>query len=71
MSELQILGLVIPIVIPMLVGWAIVRIGWLKASVDRDLSWLFLHVCAPPLIIVLLAKQDLAVCSTCALSWRR
>ena len=60
MSELQILGLVVSIIFPVALGWVIVRMGWLEASADQVLTWLFLHVCTPPLIVVLLAKQDLA-----------
>jgi malonate transporter len=60
MSELQIFGLVMSIIAPVTVGWVIARMRWLESSADQVLSWLFLHVCTPPLIVVLLAKQDLA-----------
>ncbi len=60
MNELQIMGLVISIVSPIVVGWVIVRMGWVEVSADHVLTWLFLHVCTPPLIVVLLAQQELA-----------
>ena len=60
MNELQIMGLVVSIIAPVVVGWVIVRLGWMEASADQVLTWLFLHVCTPPLIVVLLAQQDLA-----------
>jgi len=59
MNELQIMGLVVSIIAPMVVGWIIVRMGWVEAGSDQILTWLFLHVCTPPLIVVLLAQQDL------------
>ena len=59
MNELQIIGLVVSIIAPVAVGWVIVRMGWMDAGADQILTWLFLHVCTPPLIVVLLAKQDL------------
>jgi len=60
MNELQIMGLVVSIIAPVVVGWVIVRMVWMEASADQVLTWLFLHVCTPPLIVVLLAQQDLA-----------
>ncbi len=59
MNELQIMGLVVSVIAPVIVGWVIVRMGWVEASADQVLTWLFLHVCTPPLIVVLLAQQDL------------
>ena len=59
MNEFQLIGLVVPILIPIVVGWVIVRMGWMEASADQILIWLFLNVCTPSLIIVLLARQDL------------
>ena len=60
MSELQILSLMMPIFLPVAAGWLIVRINLLDASNADVLSTLFLYVFAPPLIIVYLAKEDLA-----------
>jgi len=59
MSELEIIALVLPVLLPVGIGWLIVRINLLKASNADVLATLFLHVCAPALIIMLLAGQDL------------
>lgn len=59
MNELQIIGLVVSIIAPVAVGWVVVRMRWIEASADQVLTWLFLHICTPPLIVVLLARQDL------------
>jgi predicted permease len=60
MSELEVITLVLPVLLPVGVGWLIVRINLLKASNADVLATLFLHVCAPALIVMLLAGQDLA-----------
>jgi malonate transporter and related proteins len=59
MNEFQIIAMVISILAPVIVGWIIVRMGWIEASADHILTWLFLHVCTPPLIVLLLASQNL------------
>lgn len=60
MSELQILTLVVPILLPVAAGLLIVRLKFLRASDAEILSALFLYVFAPALIIDRLAKEDLA-----------
>ena len=60
MTELEIIALVMPTLLLVAVGWVIVRVGLFSADDADVLSTLFLHVCAPALIVAHLAKQDLA-----------
>lgn len=59
MSELDIILLVLPILIPVGVGWLIVRTKMLGSKDADVLSAVFLRVAAPALIIMHLAKRDI------------
>ncbi len=51
--------LILPIVLPLLVGWAVVRAKILSRADSRVLSIFFVHIAAPSLLIHVFAYQDL------------
>jgi len=51
--------LVLPIVLPLLVGWAVVRAKILSRADSHVLSIFFVHIAAPSLLIHVFADQDL------------
>lgn len=59
MSFPEAIELVVPLVIPIVVGWLLVRGHVLKPEAAGPLATVFLYVCAPALIVALLAGEDL------------
>jgi predicted permease len=51
--------LILPIVLPLLVGWAVVRAKILSRADSHVLSIFFVHIAAPSLLIHVFASQDL------------
>lgn len=60
MTELEIVALVMPTVLLVAIGWFTVRIHLFAVADAKVISALFLHVCAPALILAHLDKQDLS-----------
>ena len=56
---LDALILILPIVLPLLVGWAVVRAKILSRADSHVLSIFFVHIAAPSLLIHVFADQDL------------
>jgi malonate transporter len=55
----DVLVLVIPLILPVVIGWALVRTGLAEPSYAGPLTTVFLWVCAPAILIVTLAGEDL------------
>lgn len=60
MSDLKLVALILPVMVPVLIGWLAVRLRVLKASDSNALSAAYLHVFLPALIIYHLATQKLS-----------
>ncbi len=56
---LDALILILPIVLPLLVGWAVVRAKILSRADSHVLSTFFVHIAAPSLLVHVFANQDL------------
>lgn len=74
MTELQIIALILPVLLPVAVGQLIVRLKLFTAAQAEVPSRLFLYVCGPALIVGDLAKEQLSaliepkfICATVAL----
>ncbi len=61
MSEFEIFTLVLPVIIPVLVGWLVVRVKVLEVGDSKALTSAYLYIFLPALIIGHLARQNLAV----------
>jgi hypothetical protein len=59
-SELWIFTLVLPVLVPVLAGWLVVRVKLMGAQDSKALTSAFLYIFLPALIIGHLATQDLA-----------
>lgn len=59
MSFLDALELVVPLIVPIVVGWLLVQGRVVTPDAAGPLATVFLWVCAPAIIIVLLASEDL------------
>ena len=55
----DVLVLVFPLILPVVVGWTLVRAGLARPSDAGPLTTVFLWVCAPAILIVTLASEDL------------
>jgi malonate transporter and related proteins len=60
MNELRLFELVLPVLAPVLVGWAAVRFRLLATSDAKALTSSYLYIFLPALIVEHLAKQNLA-----------
>lgn len=60
MSLGDVLTLVMPLIVPVAVGWLLVRSGLAEPADAGPLLTVFLWVCAPAILIVTLAGEDLA-----------
>lgn len=59
MSVGDIFTLVVPLILPVIIGWALVQLKVASPSDAKPLTTVFLYVCAPATLIVLLASEDL------------
>jgi malonate transporter len=60
MSELAIVELVLPVLVPVLVGWLVVRLKFLADGEAKALTSTYLYIFLPALLIEHLAKQNLS-----------
>lgn len=59
MSVGDVLTLVMPLIVPVAIGWVMVRAGLATPAGAKPLTTVFLWVCAPAILIVTLAGEDL------------
>lgn len=59
MSELEIFTMVLPVLVPVLVGWLVVRLKLLGSQDSKALTSAFLYIFLPALIVGHLATQNL------------
>jgi predicted permease len=60
MTELDLLTLLLPILVPLLLGWGVVQFGIMAAEDARPLMTAFQYLFMPALLISCLAKESLA-----------
>lgn len=53
-------AIVLPLIVPIALGWAAVRTGLLGAEAAHPLTTIFMWICAPALLIVVLSGEDLS-----------